>query len=189
MYQQQQNNDQMRMKDSFNLFYVLVNGHALTCSVFLRTNFGKEAIGFSGIAAALMILLYGGLMQSYATWVFFCIWMLAVLCQRMKQFQNWRNGVIVHSRYNGFPWLAFKLFPRLKNEGNAKGTEAFMCLAVGWLLTYIDQPLGWLIMGGFLSIMFSEAIMVEFNRKRLQAMRDAEIEQQYLAEQYREGRF
>jgi hypothetical protein len=44
-------------------------------------------------------------------------------------------------------------------------------------------------MFGWVSIMATESMIVEVQRRRLQAMRDAEIEQQALADAYREGRF
>jgi hypothetical protein len=190
MHQQQHPNDQLSMQGGFNLFYILLYGHALTCTVFLRTSFGREGIGLAGMAGFFIIMFYGGMMNSYAMFYFLGAYLLAVIGQRMKQFDNWRKGIVVHSRYNGFPIVAWKLFPRIKTEGNAKAAEAFLCLGLGWLLmTFVDQPLGWYVMAGFLSILFSEAFIVEAQRRRLQAMRDAEIEQQCLADAYREGRF
>ncbi len=189
MNQQQQNNDPMQMKDTFNLVYALVHGHSTAITPFLRTSFGKEALGMNGLAALAIILLYGGLMNCYEMFIYLCVWLVAVIYQRVKQFRNRMNGFVQHSRYNGYPALAYKLFPRIQSEGNAKGAEAFLCLGVGWLLTYVSQPLGWFVMAGWVSIMFSEGLGVELRRKKLQAMRDAEIEQQALAEEYRNGRF
>ena len=64
-----------------------------------------------------------------------------------------------------------------------------LCFAIGGLLAQFNQPLGLYVMAGFLSIMFSEAMIVEATKRRLQTMRDAEIEQRYLAEQYKAGNF
>ena len=75
------------------------------------------------------------------------------------------------------------------SELNAKGVDAFLCLAIGGVLAQFWQPLGFFVMTGFLSILFSEAVMVETTKRRMQAMRDAELEQRYLAEHYRSGRF
>lgn len=187
MFQQQQQNDKPDMKGAFNIAYLVMNSHALTCSVFLRRDFGKEAIGIFGIAGFFMILVYGGLMNSYAMYLYLLAFLLAVIGQRMQQFQNFRRGVVCHSRYNGYPILALKLFPRLK-EGDAKGVEAFMCLAIGGLLTYVDPALGWYVMGGFFSILLSEGINAELRKQRLQAMQDAVLEQQALAREYEEFR-
>jgi hypothetical protein len=180
--------DRVTMAGSFNGLYALANAHALTCTVFIRTDFGREGIGLHGLVAMLMILFYGSFLNCYPMFPFFLLWMLAVICQRIRQLINWRRGVILHSRYNGYPWLSKRLFPRM-SELNARGVDAFLCLAIGGLLAQFNQPLGWFVMAGFVSILFSEAVMVEFNRRRLQAMRDAEIEQRYLAEQYKSGRF
>lgn len=187
--QQQQSSDRPSVNDSFNMLYFLANAHALCFAVFLRKDFGREGIGLYGLGAALMILGYGSLTNCYPMFVFFIVWLLAVIAQRLNQFANWRRGVILHSRYSGYPWLAWKLFPRIKLEANAKAMEAFLCLGIGGLLTHVHPLLGGFVMCGFLSIMFCEFIQVEFTRKRLQAMRDAEIEQRNLAEQYKAGRF
>jgi hypothetical protein len=191
MYQQQQQqNDQTGMRGGFNLLTALIHGHAMTCTIFMRSHLGRDSIGFAGMFGFFMMLVYGGLMNSYPMFIYLCLYLLAVLCQRMKTYSNWRKGIIVHSRSIGYPWLAFKLFPRIKTENNARGAEAFLCLAVGWLLmTYVDQPLGWWVMFGWVSIMATESMIVEVQRRRLQAMRDAEIEQSALADAYREGRF
>jgi hypothetical protein len=176
------------MAASFNGAAILANAHALTCTVFIRTDFGREGIGINGLIAMLLILGYGSFAHCYPMFIYFLLWVLAVICQRIKQFINWRRGVILHSQYNGYPWLSRRLFPRM-SELNARGVDAFLCLAAGGLIAQFNQPLGWFVMAGFVSILFSEAVMVESTRKRLQAMRDAEIEQRYLAEQYKSGRF
>jgi hypothetical protein len=188
MIPQRQQNNELQVKDGLNLAYTLFSGHALACMIPMRKDFGREYLGWTGLAGFSVILVYGGLMNSYAMYVYLCLYLLMVLMHRIRNFSN-RGKVITHSRYNGFPWLACKLFPRIRTEGNLKGAEAFLCLGLGWLLTYVDQPLGWFVMAGWFSIMFSESLIVETQRRRLQAMRDAEIEQQALAEQYREGNF
>ena len=189
MQQRQQQNDQLQMKDAFNLFYLLANSHATTATVFLRTDFGRDGIGVHGMFGFFMILLWGGMTNSYAMFVFLCAYLLAVLSQRMKTFANSRKGIIPHSRYNGYPVVSKRLFPRM-SELNARGLDAFLCLSIGGLLTFIaDKPLGYFVMAGFLSILLSEGTTNELHRKRLQAMRDAEIEQRFLAETYKSGRF
>jgi hypothetical protein len=188
MQQRQQQNDQLQMKDAFNLFYLLANSHATTATVFLRTDFGRDGIGVHGMFGFFMILLWGGMTNSYPMFVFLCAYLLAVLSQRMKTFANSRKGIIPHSRYNGFPVVSKRLFPRM-SERNAIGIDAFLSLAIGGGLTFVDKPLGLFIMAGFLSILLSEGITNELQRKRLQSMRDAEIEQRFLAETYKSGRF
>lgn len=180
--------DRMTLAGSLSALYLLAHSHALTCTVFLRRDFGAEGIGLFGMIAGLLILGYGSFANCYPMFIYFLLWMLAVICQRIRQFRNWRRGVITHSRYNGYPFISKRLFPRM-SELNAKGVDAFLCLAIGGVLAQFCQPLGFFVMTGFLSILFSEAVMVEATKRRMQAMRDAELEQRYLAENYRSGRF
>ena len=180
--------DHLTMAGSFNGLNVLANAHALTCTVFLRTDFGREGIGMFGLIGGLLILGYGSFVNCYPMFVFFLFWIGALICQRVRSFRNWRRGAMIHSRYNGYPFVSKRLFPRM-TELNARGVDAFLCLAIGGLLAQFSQPLGFFVMAGFLSILFSEAVMVEGTKRRLQTMRDAEIEQRYLAEHYKSGRF
>ncbi|MBX3444186.1 MAG: hypothetical protein KF774_17415 [Planctomyces sp.] len=189
--QQQQSGgpgDRLTMAGSFNGLHVLANAHALTCTVFLRCDYGRDGIGLYGLISPLLILGYGSFANCGPMFVYFVLWVAAVLCQRMRQFRNWRRGAIIHSRYNGYPFVSKRLFPRL-TELNARGVDAFLCLVIGGVLAQFSQPLGFFVMAGFLSILFSEAVMVEATKRRLRTMRDAEIEQRYLAEQYKSGRF
>lgn len=180
--------DRLTMVSCFNAANFLSQAHALAFTVFLRTDFGREGIGIHGLVTILLILGYGSFAQCYAMLPFFCLWFLAVICQRVRQFANWKRGVVIHSYYNGTPWLSSRLFPRL-SELNAKGVDAFLCLAIGGAIAQVDKPFGLFIMLGFVSILFTEAVMVEATKCRMQAMRDAEIEQRYYAEKYRSGRF
>lgn len=186
--QRSQPGDRLTLGESFRGLNIAANAHACTITPFLRTDFGSEGIGMHGLVGAGMILAWGCYFNCYPMFIYFLAWMAACAVQRVRTYLNWRRGVIIHTRYNGYPWLARRFFPRV-SEANAKAVEAFACLAFGGLLAQFWPPLGWYVMSGFASIMFTEAVMVELTRRRLQAMRDAEIEQRYLAEKYREGRF
>ncbi len=180
--------DGLTMAGSLNGAHALAYAHSLSCTVFLRTSFGREGIGMHGLITMLMILGYGCAMQCLAMFPFFAVWFLAVCCQRIRRWLDERRGVIVHSRYNGYPWLSKRLFPRI-SELNAKGIDAFICLFVGGVIAHFDKPFGWFVAAGFLSIMFTEGMNVEGTKRRLRAMRDMELEQQYLSDAYRSGRF
>ena|GEM_PF-3423908 len=180
--------DGLTLRGSFNLLHFLALVHALGCIVFLRRDFGREAFGLHGLFTIVLILAWGSVTNCYAMFIFFLLWLATVVCQRIKQFINWRRGLLVHSHYIGDPWIARRLFPRM-SEANAKGAEAFLCLAIGGVIGQFIPPLGAFIGLGFVSIMFVEAVMIETTRRRLQAMRDAELEQRYLAEMYRRGKF
>lgn len=186
--QRSQPGDMLTLGESFKSLNALAHAHACTVTPFFRTDFGAEGIGLHGLIGGGMILAWGCYANCYPMFIFFFIWIIALAIQRAKTFLNWRRGVIVHTRYNGYPWLARRFFPRL-SEPNAKAVEAFACLGIGGLLAQFWPPLGWYVMAGFVSIMFTEAVIAETAKRRLQAMRDAEIEQRYLAERYKSGRF
>lgn len=180
--------DRLTMENSFNGLNFIVNAHASTLTPLARTDYPSEGIGPHGILGAIMMLFWGSWFQCYAVWIYFLVWMGVLLCQRVKTYINWQRGVVVHSRYNGYPWIVRRFFPRL-SEPNAKAVEAFAFFGIGGVIAQFIPPLGWYFMLGLPSILISEAIIVQTTRRRLQAMRDAEIEQQYLAEMYRRGKF
>lgn len=189
MYQQQQH-DKQQAHGGFNLAYFVLFGFATCVIPFTRTNTGKEAFGLNSFAALLLMIAFGSFANSQAIWVLLLLWILAVLRQRVTQMQNHRKGFIVHSRSLGDPWLAFKLFPRIKDYGTAKGAEAFLVMAIGCLLGYgLDPALGWLLALGGIGCLCIEGFAAEVRKRRLQDMRDAEMEQRDLAERFRDGRF
>ena len=176
------------LSDSFNLLWLLIVAHATMLTAFSRRDFGKEHFGLNALFGIAITFVYAGFANCPEVLVFLAFWFLAVIAQRIRQFKNERNGVVIHSRYNGYPVLAWKLFPWIKTEGNAKAAEAFLCMIVGWCIAQFVPPLGFYIGLGWISILASEAILVEIQKRRLQAMRDAEIEQRYLAQEYRKRR-
>lgn len=186
--QRPQPGDHLTMASSVNGLNILANAHASTLTPFSRTDFGSEGLGMPGLIGAGIILAWGCYFNSYPMFIYFLVWMGVLLCQRVKTFINWRRGAANHSRYNGYPWIARRFFPRL-SEPNAKAVEAFAYLGIGGLIAQFCPPLGWYLMLGLPSILISEAIIVETTRRRLQAMRDAEIEQEYMNEMYKRGKF
>jgi hypothetical protein len=186
---QQQANERDDMQGAFNVVYLLLNGHASCVTPFFRKDFGKEAFTFSGMVAFILILAWGSFANSAGMWLFLQLWLFAMLMQRLKGIQNRMRGVVVHSRYNGYPWLSWKLFPWIKDQTNARGADGIISIALGIGLAQLDPAVGWFIGAAGFSLLFTEALIVELRKKRLQAMRDAEIEQRYLAEHYRNGHF
>ncbi len=176
------------MSDSFNVLYALIVSHATMMTAFTRRDFGKEHFGLNALFGIFITVFYAGITNCPQVVYFLGFWFLAVIAQRIRQFKNYRNDVVIHSRYNGYPVLAWTLFPRIKTEGNAKGAEAFLFLAVGGCIAQFIPPLGFYIGLGWISILASEAILVEVQKRRVQAMRDAELENRSLAEQYRKRR-
>jgi hypothetical protein len=111
--------------------------------------------------------------------VFLACWFAALLYQRSHLSKR------EHSRYNGAPVVAMKL-PWLKGkEMLAKKFEPYIVLAAGLLLYPLSPAVGGFVMAGFVSIRTTLMIDEKVNQLRLQQLRDAQLENEWLAEQWR----
>jgi hypothetical protein len=170
-------------KDSFDALYTLARGHATCFLVFFRKNFGSEALGRSGVTALIIMLVVGGLGQIPEMWPFLGVWTMVMLCQRASTMRAKRQGVIRHSRYDGD--VDTKL---CKNPATVKQfLEPLVCLASAICFEYLGLSHAFVLFVGWgaLSLFVVAMIDRQYDNKRLEAMRDAEIEQRYLAARYR----
>lgn len=170
-------------KDSFNAIYALAMGHAMCFLPFLRRDFGCEALGRPGITAFIMMILLAGLGVIPDLWPFIGIWMLAMLWQRLSTMRAMQRGVIRHSRYYGD--IATRLS---KNPKIVKlAIEPLLCILIGACLEAggCSHGLAMFVGIGAFSLGLVALIDRQVDDKRLQAMRDAAIEQTYLAARYR----
>jgi hypothetical protein len=177
------------MRGAVNLLYVLVSGHATCVTPFVRRNFGREALGRNGAVAFVILFLY---MATYprhlALQQFTFYWFVMLILQRLKTLYLVRRGRSSHSRYDGDPYLGF-LLPFVKEYKAAWIIEFLALMAVGIWLSNLDAPLGKLIIVSAVCLIVRTAIDEDIVRRRLHAMRDAEIEQRVLLDRYRRGDF
>jgi hypothetical protein len=172
--------------DILGVLLLIANAHATCFTVFFRSNFGVEALGFPGLTAFLMMVVYGTL-RAPEMFIYLGAWFIALLAQRMRTLRMVRQGCRVHSRYTGYPALAMKL-PGVTERTAVVLVEPLLCLLVGaFLYCTVSQALGGFVMFGVASLLFRYGIEQQITRKRVQTMRDAEIEQRYLAERFRGG--
>ena len=105
--------DRLTLGGSFNALYLMAHCHALTCTVFLRTDFGAEGIGMGGLVAGSADSRLRQFCQLLSDVRLFP----AVGCGGSSAsgsvFSNWRRGRDLHSRYNGYPFVSKRLFPRM----------------------------------------------------------------------------
>ncbi|HEY4308995.1 MAG TPA: hypothetical protein VGN12_06045 [Pirellulales bacterium] len=106
-------------------------------------------------------------------------WLAMLVLQRISTAIARRRGAIIHSRYVGYPWFGFA-FPFIREYRTAQQIEAVACIAVGGFLCKFDLPLGQFVLFGFFGMIAKNGIEDEIERKQLQRMHDAEIEQQHL---------
>jgi hypothetical protein len=181
---QNQQENKIGMRESFNLFYAAAKVHAMCFWPIIRRDFGTEALGFPAFFAMVLMLLVGGLGRTPELLAYLGFWLLMLICQRARTFQLVRRGVVWHSRYEGYPWLALCI-PFIRKESKAKSLEPVLCLLAGAALYQFSEGLGVFVMAGFFSMAVVDGINRELDRKRLAAMRDAEIEQKWLAARHR----
>jgi hypothetical protein len=171
---------------AFNVVYLLANARATCLTVFMRHSFGVEAIGMSGLHALVLIVLVGGFGRSpEMLQCFLPLWIYALLWQRVYTLKRVRTGARWHSRFQGYPALAMRI-PLVRREKDAVTViEPALCFLVGMLLREFSPVMGGFVFAGGFSLLVRHGIDTEINRKRLQAMQDAELEQRWLAERFR----
>jgi hypothetical protein len=175
----QEKNDPFNTRTGVNLLGVLANGYATTVTVFLRRGFGSESLGIPGVVAALMILLYGGFTNSPEMMTFFWVWLIAVGYQRLYGFRQRANGQVVHSRYAGDAVVG-RFFA--KSERVARVVEPLICVVVGACLWSWSEQVGRFVLCASFSLLVCRGIETQVTRNRVQAMRDAAIEQKYVSD-------
>lgn len=182
--QPQNPGDLLNPRQGMNLLYWLATGHATCFTVFLRHSFGTEALGRHGITALIIILLYACAVEEPLMLTFFWVWLAALILQRLRTFSLFRKGVVWHSRYAGYPFLAMRS-PFVKTEGAAKTLEPLFCLIGGALLCPLSEKLGVFVLTGFVSLLVTRGIETQLVANRRRAMRDASIEQRHMASLFR----
>jgi len=115
---------------------------------------------------------------------FFVAWLVFVILQRLRTAKIVASGVVMHSKYPG-DLMVMKIFPRLRKVSNAKALEAMLCIFGGLALTQVSQKLGGFVALGGLAMAILAAIDMQAMNNRKEAMRDAELEQRFLADLHR----
>lgn len=173
----------MSHRDSFNLLYALAKGHAMCFLPFFRRNFGSEALGWPGFIAFILMLAVGSFGRIPELISFIGIWMLVMLYQRANTMRQMRRGVVRHSRYEGDVKAKYCRNP----ETVRHVLEPLACVIFGVLIEFtgISHGLAMFVGSGVVSLSWVAAIDRQLVNKRVEAMRDAAIEQEYLAARFR----
>lgn len=187
MPQQQNNSTKLTTGDSLGLIYLAANSHATAITPLIRSDFGMEAFHPYGLVALLLMLALTGGRWASGMGVYLAVWFIALIIRRIESFRLRLKGIVTHSRYRGYPWLAMK-FRFIKDVEQAKGFEPFMCFLIGAAICPVSETLGFFIMAGFISLGVCMCIDKFIVFKRVQHMSDAVIEGEYYAEEFRKGR-
>lgn len=189
MSNDQQNPQTQRLKneDSLGLVYFLSNIHASCIATLIRRDFGKDALGWNSFLGMFLIFLVYAATEDQVVLAYLGIWFFCQVVQRFRTYRLLRGGAVMHSRYAGYPYLAMQV-PFVRSQETAMGIiEPMLCLIAGTMLCPVSVNLGGFIMCGFLSFMVRNGIESEIRRKRLEKMRDAELEQRWYSNAYKNG--
>jgi hypothetical protein len=174
---------QQKKGDGLNALYFLCNIHATCISPFIRSGFGKNALGWNGVLA-FTVLWYMACTEKFMGW-YFVAWFVVLICRRIQTARILRRGELIHSRYSGYPWLAMKC-PFVRTEYTAEVfVEPMGCFFAGALLCPLSPGMGGFVMLGFLSFILRAGIEGMITEKRMEQLQDAMIEQGWYAEELR----
>ena len=171
-------------RQTTNLIYILAAGHATCFTVFMRHSFGTNALGRNGVVALLMILFYIAGTEDPRMLLFLWVWLAALVYQRLRTFRLWRKGHVWHSRYDGYPALGMKL-PFTKTEGAAPINEILICFLAATAFAPWCESMAVFLMLGMVSLFIVRGFDMQILSNRVRSMKDAAIEQQFLAALHR----
>ena len=182
MHQQQE----QPKKGNINVLYEAARGCALCVTVFLHESFGKRALlGWPGIVAFIIVWALS-VADPVMGW-FFWLWCAVFVAQCIDTNKRLSKGAKIHSRYQGFPLAAMKLF-RCRKENVARTLEIPLVCGVGMASSYLSPTLGAFLIGGGCAMGLVRAIDYQATYKMVQGITDAQVEAEVMSEYVREGR-
>jgi hypothetical protein len=174
-----------------NALGFVVRTWATSVEVLLHKRVGDRYLGLQAAAVLLLIPIYSMFWQGYNVgplmW-FLLVYLGAVAVARLNVVTRKRNGIRIHSFYTGFPRCMNK---RTKmTELRCKQYFEPLYVASAGLGLYLlgEQPLGaYLMIAGACLYISVTMAAIQFDQ-RAAAMNDQVIEQEYVAERFREMR-
>ena len=126
------------MADALGVLYFGSHVLATTVAVFLRRNFGREALGLNSLLA-LMLLLTLAAVEDPQFGYFALAFLIAQIWRRAETFWLMHKGARIHSLYAGFPYWGVKL---VRDAKQALAAEVALCLVAGMLLMPLSMGIG-----------------------------------------------
>lgn len=161
-----------RTHEGAALVGVVALGLMTALTVFTRTNFGRRALGgVPALGAIVVIVAYGAWAREPLMGPYLLAWLIAFVVQRVRTAVLWSRGWRIYSRYWGDP-LGGRWF------------EAALCLGGGPALLQLGSPFGGFLLLGGLGIAVVTALDRRARGRQLEALCDAEIEQESLLDEY-----
>lgn len=178
-------------KTATNLFTNLAGVFAVTIEVFMHRYMGHRYLGGKGLAALIVIPMFGAFCFPHHSQtgllLFLGLYVIAALKVQGESKRLRAKGVVVHSRYNGWP-KKLKIGASAEQEQRMKSFNEPLVAATLGALTYwaFDQPLGAYLMVSAFALGITNTMYRVKTGRQEDDLIDARIDQELLAERVRE---
>ncbi len=163
------------LRRGLNFLWMAAEGYATGILPFIRKDFGTNFFGLNALIALVVMLLFGAMDHSDDMLIYMFTWVLFVTAQRLDSARAARKGAVIHTRYAGDSWLAYKLAPKSKRKTIQMLIEPGICLAAGLLIVPYSPGVGkYLIVGCFAVFLFN-GMLRGVMEQRVRQMHDAYI--------------
>jgi hypothetical protein len=178
------------LRDTFDWTHFILRMHAILLLPFLRSGWGASQLGVVGLLALCVVLpFYISLAESeFMLRYFWQAWLAAVLYRWLESaVLRWR-GRLIHSQYEGYPWLASRVFFWVRDEQKLFALEPILCLAIGASLMPVEEAFARFVMYGCGSLLALDCLHRALMRKRRYALIDQRLEMERETQMHRSMR-
>jgi hypothetical protein len=176
----QQQQQPQKKGQTWNVVFAVIRGWSATIYPFLRKNIGKNHPGLTGLIGLGWVLLW--VAYTHANGL---LWLIPLygLGQLSHSLGHARKRSPLHTNYSGEPLVAMKLL-RFRDESAAKRFgEPLISLAFGIALLAYGYYEGKYFVFGAAALAANQTLIDQYDRRRVDSMRDAMIEGRYLLNQ------
>lgn len=181
---------QQRSLTTANVFVFVARMFAAPLEAILRRRFGYRYFGMQALMAVVLMPFWMIAWPGHSRIGLMLFWWLTIvrfIRIRIESMRLLRNGVAIHTRYNGWPKLA-SVFKRSTESAIKAKWEPLFCFILGWVLMSVSEPLGSLVLVSTVALVLVHSTIDAVETARVMELNDAWIEQQRIAERFREVR-
>ena len=180
------------LRGNLNLMIFVIRTWSTSLEVFFRRDFGDRYLGVQAMAVLILVPLYSLGWQDYdlrPLYWFIPAYLLRCLYVRQRAIWTRQPGDWCHSYYDGWP-TGLKSTAKISERTFKRFFEPASALALGFMVRNFlgEGPLGCYLMIGGACMFWSGHLTQMAYRTRLKNIQDAMIEQQLLAEEFRQIR-
>lgn len=169
-------------------FYLLVSAWAITIYLPMRYGSGREHAGSRGLLGMIFPFAFMLFVPDPSVMLVWPIYLVGLIIHRFGHWRAYRRRELVHTQYQGDPWLAMLLF-RFRDPVKAWTVgEPLLAVGIGFLLSPLGEGLALYYIFGAGAMLMKQIFDNIGARRYLDQYHDAMIENQYLMSQSRETR-